>query len=205
LICPLSQELRQHEVWLLTLAIWFPLTLNEGKDLTMAPTEPITASEISGPVQVVMRYRVPSQRAAGFESLLHDLRRTRLRNGARWWQFESMAVSGRHLQFSERVTFKSWGHYTRYHKRTTQWDRMLEGLAREYHLGTEGPMVAAAMPIVANGQAAIASEPQTWTQRQLARSLDRFLDELFISYDRLTERNRKERPRDLAVLPPKNR
>jgi len=180
---------------LLTLAFWFPLTLNEGKDLTMASIEPITASEIIGPVQLVMRYQVPSQRGPGFEDLLHDLRRTRLRNGARRWHFERGEESGRQLQFIERVTFTSWSHYTRYHKRTTQWDRMLEGLAREYHLSTEGPMVANAMPIIAsrNGRAAaVVSEPQTWTQRQVARSLDRLLDELFISYDRLTGRNRRE-------------
>ena len=179
---------------LLTLAIWFPLTLNEGRDLTLSPSEPITASEIVGPVQLVMRYQVPAQRVSGFEGLLHDLRRTRLRNGAKMWALEHGVEADRQIQISERVTFKSWSHYQRYHNRTTQWDRMLEGLAREYHLSTEGPMVAAAMPIIQRGSATaqpIPAIPETWMQRQVARSLDRLLDELFISYDRLTGRNRR--------------
>jgi len=210
----------------LTLAIWFPLTVNEGKDLAHAyqgmPGDDVLGQrpEGSGPVRATIRYKVPTHRAQGFTDLLKDLRLTRLRNGAKRWQLERQEAPEDQTHFTELVTFGSWDEYTRFHSRTTKWDVMLEGLAREYHVATEPPAIVAeeprrgfgllpsrakAMPAAANQEpAAAASSAVTsaqanpaatghWLEDRIIDVLDRTLDEMFVMYDRISTRAAEKR------------
>ena len=95
----------------------FPLTVNEGKDLTPArtgpPGEDVLGPRVgSGPVELTIRYSLPEHRAAGFTDLLHDLRRTRLRNGANIWHLERSSPAAAQCELKERVVFGSWQEYT---------------------------------------------------------------------------------------------
>jgi len=208
---------------LLVLAWWFPLTLNEGKDLGAvykgAPSDDVLGPQPQGqgPVRVAIHYRVPAHRADGFRGLMADLRLTRLRNGARLWQLENGQAPEGQTSFTELVTFPSWQEYTRSYGRTTNWDVMLEGLAREYHVGAEPPAAvtvelrrgfplasllrrkggpatgrepALAATPVSTGAEAIANRP-TAAQRlrgRLADAIDRAIDEVFVACDRASAR-----------------
>jgi hypothetical protein len=211
---------------LLTLAIWFPLTLNAGKDLAPAysgkPGDDVLGArpEASGLVRVTIRYKVPTHRARGFTDLLNDLKLTRLRNGAKRWQLERQEGSDDQTLFAELVTFGSWDEYTRFHSRTTKWDVMLEGLAREYHAGSEPPAIVAdelrsafgvlpprakATPIDESKEGpAVASSAVTsaqpnptaaghWLEDRIIDVLDRTLDEMFVMYDRISTRSGQQR------------
>jgi MFS family permease len=133
---------------LLTLAIWFPLTINEGKDLAPAYADPPTdrfgeKPQGTGPVRVATRYRVPTHRSPGFQDVMRDLRMVRLRNGASRWELEPGEESDGHTLLTERITFSSWQEYTRSFSRATKGDLLLESLTREYHHGSEPPTAVA--------------------------------------------------------------
>ena len=169
---------------------------------------------------------MPAHRAEGFRDLLNDLRLTRLRNGARRWEMEQggddPAATG-HLTFAELVTFTSWQDYARSYSRTTKWDVMLEGLAREYHTGSEPPQLVAAelqrgfpagpraegstaatappagsaVAPLAGGAAQKGKRTSDWLLDRIAWSLDRCINEMFITYDRFTAMRQRERGRKL--------
>ena len=217
---------------LLTLAIWFPLTLNEGKDLTAAysgrpPADALGPEPAAGgPIRVAIRYRVPAHRREAFKGLLNDLRLTRIRNGARRWSLEDGQPADGHVALIERVDYSSWQEYARSYSRTTKWDTMLEGLAKEYHVETEPPQVVAeelqrGFPVSKGapraratgmpGDGVPASRPTEprgatsghlpaarWSglEERVGRLLDRGIDELFVAYDRVTVR----RPRGQVTL-----
>ncbi len=197
---------------MLVLAIWFPLTLNEGKDLALARTGPPPEDllgpkpEAAGPVQVAIRYGVPTHRVEGFNGLLNDLRRTRLRNGASQWIVERTDTSATQCELAEHIIFRSWQEYTRYHSRTTKWDQMLEALAREYHIGTEPPSAFTpatrrAATAVPSGSSSTRSQVSATSARsatpmmlsseqtrdRVTRGLDRIIDEMFLAYDRISQ------------------
>jgi MFS family permease len=213
-------------VALLVLAKWFPLTINEGKDLApaykAAPQDLIGAKpEGDGPVRTAIRYRVPSHRVEPFKDLLHDLRLTRLRNGARHWRVEESAASDNQAEISEIITFSSWQQYTRSFSRATKWDLMLEGLAREYYVSSEPATIVAGEPrwifppipfLSGDGRGtshgSATGAPNTlaagstglWLQDRLTNAIDRTIDEVFIAYDRLVaSSNRKTAWRQLVV------
>jgi MFS family permease len=129
---------------LLVLAWWFPLTINEGKDLGPAHKE-VSAELLgerpqgSGPIRIGVRYRVPSHRSPQFQEVLRDLRIIRLRNGARKWALEPGEVTDGHTMLAERITFPSWLEYERSFSRATKNDLMLESLLREYRVGIDPP------------------------------------------------------------------
>lgn len=126
---------------MLSLAYWFPLTLNEGLDLSPAYKEApddvlaLKAAK-TGPVRIAVHYSVPEHRAAGLTDVLSDLRLTRLRSGARRWELRTDSPVEGTVALTEFMTFSSWDEYVRYYSRMTRWDTMLESLAREYHVGT---------------------------------------------------------------------
>ena len=148
--------------------------------------------------------------------MLSDLRLTRLRSGARHWELHSEPAAEGATSFTESVTFSSWEEYVRYYSRMTKWDTMLEALAREYHVGTAPPELVeeelqrgfplkpatpagrpapartdesgAAPPSFATLQTA--SAPSLWVREQVARAVDRVIDEAFNTYDRIAGTNR---------------
>lgn len=200
----------------LTLAIWFPLTINEGKDLSPAHTEPPVDQfgkkpEGAGKVQVGVRYRLPSHRVEGFKDVMRDLRLIRLRNGATRWELEPGEAGDGHTLLTERITFSSWQEYTRSFSRATKGDMLLESLTREYQHGTEAPSAVSeesrrgssklpSGPRRAAASAASSAEsfgapasadtgPRPAALRlqdRLADALDRAIDEAFVAYDRLS-------------------
>jgi MFS family permease len=193
---------------MLTLAKWFPLTLNEGKDL--GPAYPAPPEELmglqpagEGAVRLAVRYRVPADRRAGFDSVLHHLRHVRLRNGAAAWRMEHAVTSGADGEMSEIITYSSWQQYTRSFSRATKWDLTLEQQVKEFHVSSDAPTIVTGpqwilppIPFLsgagqqrfaasfANLQNASARSTGMWLQDRLADAIDRAIDELFIAYDR---------------------
>lgn len=197
----------------LTLAIWFPLTINEGKDLSPAyPQPPIErfgeTPQGTGPIRVGVRYRVPAHREQGFKDVMRDLRLIRLRNGAVRWELEPGESADGHTLLTERITFSSWQEYTRSFSRATKGDMLLESLTREYHHGDEPPSAVAeearrGFPIApfgarrtgatqstagpgstGAGGASTAAPSGFRLQDRIADALDRAIDEAFVAYDR---------------------
>lgn len=205
----------------LTLAIWFPLTINEGKDLAPAHAEPPVdrfgeKPEGAGPVRVGVRYRVPTHRTEGFRDVMKDLRLIRLRNGASRWELEPGEAGDGHTLLTERITFSSWQEYTRSFSRATKGDMLLESLTREYQHGTEAPSAVSAEPRrqsptlpFAPGRPAASAASSGESSRTLASAdtrprpaalrlqdriadaLDRAIDEAFVAYDRLSAAPRR--------------
>jgi len=206
----------------LTLAIWFPLTINEGKDLAPAYAEPPAdrfgeKPQGTGPVRVGVRYRVPSHRTEGFRDVMRDLRLIRLRNGASRWELEPGEASDGHTLLTERITFSSWQEYTRSFSRATKGDLLLESLTREYHHGSEPPSAVAeetrrGFPIRTPGSRTAAVPEPTLAdglrdaaastdavrpsgfrlQDRIADALDRAIDEAFVAYDRFANAPRRK-------------
>ena len=184
----------------LILAKWFPLTVNEGKDLSPGHKE-IPPDRLGlepaggGPIQIGFRYRVPQESFHTFKHLMHELRLVRLRNGARHWRWHHSDASGEHLEVSETMVFSSWRQYTRSFNRATQWDVMRENAAREFHVATEPPVVA-----MRDGRAVGAGFNRDWVEDRVADALDRAIDEVFVAYDRLSgTRKPKLTPRRINV------
>ena len=177
---------------LLTLAFWFPLTLNEGKDLgavnQSAPSTDVLGAkpDTGGPVLVANRYRVPAHRADGFRSVMQDLRLARLRNGARLWQLEDSQAPDGQAAFMESITFPSWQEYVRSYSRTTNWDVMLEGLAREYRLAADPPAAVGSTQVLSAKISAVPAAEQF--RGRIADALDRAIDQFFVAWDRVTTR-----------------
>ena len=183
----------------LILAIWFPLTINEGKDLApgyAAPPDDLLKDKPQGEgrVRITRRYHVPSQRNDGFRDLLNDLRLTRLRNGARAWHHEEVPAGDGYTDLTERITFASWNEYTRSFSKATKWDMMLEGLAKEYLVAGDAPQIVAE-PVRRPAASGHGSTPRGVTgiafQDRIANGLDRAIDEIFVAYDRLATRPRR--------------
>jgi MFS family permease len=195
---------------MLVLARWFPLTLNEGKDLGpafKAPPEELFGEKPQGEgaVQIAVRYRVPTHRHEGFQDILHDIRHARLRNGASTWRLERSATANTHGEMSEIITYSSWQQYTRSFSRATKWDLMLEGLVKEYHVASEPPAISEGKPhwifppipflsgeeqqrfaaSIANVRNVSARSTGMWLQDRLADGVDRAIDEVFVAYDRM--------------------
>ena len=210
---------------LLLLAFWFPLTLNEGKDLATVykstPPNNVLGPKPgeSGPVRLTNRYRVPAHRAEGFRSVMHDLRLTRLRNGARSWRLEDSQAPEGQVAFTEFISFPSWHEYVRSYSRTTNWDVMLEGLAREYRVGSDPPAPVA--PAQGSSWNIDAVSTAAQFRGRIVDALDRAIDEFFVAWDRVTTRidpkmqSRSEgsdgaiaaavQPVDLSALSPEER
>jgi MFS family permease len=182
---------------LLVLAIWFPLTLNAGKDLSPAyqgalPVDLLgTRPEGNGLIQRIIRYEVPAHRTQGLTDLLHELDAVRRRNGLKHWRLEKSVV-GNKARIAEVLTFSSWDAYARSFSRTTKWDVMLESLTHEYRVAIEPPVIVsraeptpAPSPVASATIAIPLNGKRSGTAESVSRTLDRLIDELFVAYDRL--------------------
>ena len=116
-----------------------PLTsrwrLQTGLSLDLTPSmhwpEPVLATTVSvdsGPVLVLVEYRVDAANRDHFLSALVRLARERKRDGAYdWGIFEDTAVPGR---FLETFLAESWAEHLRQHERVTKADRFIETKVR---------------------------------------------------------------------------
>jgi predicted MFS family arabinose efflux permease len=173
---------------LLVLAVWFPLTLNEGLDLSPAaaaavgaqPTGPDIAPpidpnagpippDVTGPLDFAVEYRVPPHRADEFHSLMHRVRQQRRRSGAARWRLERIEES-EGVRFIERYRFQTATEYHRHPARMTRADQTFIESVHAYHAGEQAPTPRRA-------------DPADWpTARQVLGT--RFLAQMEISFNR---------------------
>lgn len=93
-----------------------------------------------GPVLITVEYHIDPARAQEFADVMHESRRSRLRNGAiAWWLFKDTADPGRYIEY---FVDESWTEYLRRHERTTAGDIALRERREAFHIGASPPMVA---------------------------------------------------------------
>ena len=93
----------------------------------------------SGPVMVMVEYRVDPARRDAFAEALERLGRTRRRDGALFWEhFIDAADPGRHI---ETFIAENWTEHMRQHERATLADRALEEELRAFQVGDMAPLV----------------------------------------------------------------
>jgi MFS family permease len=189
---------------LLMLAYLFPLTLNEGLNLSPAfkPGQPADAlSETQAllpaglddqtipanrPVEVTVEYAVDPSKHNEFLALTREMARHRRRNGAAGWRLVSRA-GGRYV---ETFRFASAGELTRQGGRMTVADLSLHERLRALHAGQGAPSIRVS-PVAADG-----GQSDGWLTEQVVIWLERALDETINGIARV--RGRSER------IPPRN-
>ena len=104
--------------------------------------DPIVAGNIpgdSGPVMVLVEYRVDIAQSAAFTQSLERLGRARRRDGALFWgHFTDTADPRRHI---ETFVAETWTEHLRQHERVTLADRALEDEVRAFQVEGKSPVV----------------------------------------------------------------
>jgi len=181
---------------LLALAYWFPLTLNEGHDLSPAfapgtmPVGPDVPPPLdpalgwTGPVDVSVEYWVPVERMNDFVGAMRPVARQRRRSGARQWRLHwksTDATSGdaAHAIYVESYRFHSATEYARQLNRMTKEDAELHLKARAFHLGESAPLYRTEL---ARGDGAPGASPlprltSAWLADNLWHALERTAEE----------------------------
>jgi MFS family permease len=117
---------------------------NEDLTPSMHWPEPILASgplpDDTGPVMVMIEYRIDPDRACDFEPAVRALGVTRRRDGAySWGVFQD---TERPERFVEYFLVESWVQHLRQHQRVSKADQTLQDRVRAFHLGPEPPRVS---------------------------------------------------------------
>jgi len=101
----------------------------------------VTAEMASaGRVQVRVEYRIDPARAAEFQALMQESRRSRLRQGALDWQLlHDLYEPGRYV---EQITDASWTEHLRRFDRISAADVALRDRRLAFHIGEEPPRVS---------------------------------------------------------------
>lgn len=126
-------------------AIRYRLVAGEKLDLTPSLhwPEPIVVIDLppdEGPVLITVEYRIDLERSHEFTQAMHEVSRSRRRDGAiRWGLFEDTADPTR---FLETFVVESWAEHLRQHERVTVADRAAEQLALSFHIGDTPPIVS---------------------------------------------------------------
>jgi len=93
----------------------------------------------SGRIQVNIEYRIDPKRIDEFMELMHDSRRSRLRQGALDWQaLRDLYEPGRVV---EQIVDESWTEHLRRFDRVTAADVQLRDRKLAYHIGETPPVV----------------------------------------------------------------
>jgi MFS family permease len=128
-------------------AVAIPLTwrwkLQTGANVDFSPSlhwpDPVTTHSIeadSGPVLVMVEYRIDPKNRNAFLHAIGQSSRERRRDGAYdWGIFEDPADDGR---FIETFLTDSWLEHLRLHRRVTKGDQVSEQAVRRFHIG-DGP------------------------------------------------------------------
>ena len=94
----------------------------------------------AGRVQVRVEYRIDPARAAEFQALMQESRRSRLRQGALDWQLlHDLYEPGRYV---EQITDASWTEHLRRFDRISAADVALRDRRLAFHIGEEPPRVS---------------------------------------------------------------
>jgi hypothetical protein len=178
---------------LLLLAPIFPLTLNEGLDLTPAlkPGQSLSETEAvlpaglddltlpaNQPVEVAVHYTIDPSKRSEFLPLLREMAGHRKRNGAGEWRFIATGDG----EFIETFRFASVSELTRQAGRMTVADLALHGRLRGYHAGPAAPAIRVS---AATGSS---TAQQGWLAEQVLIWLERALDESIIGIARVRGR-----------------
>lgn len=122
------------------------LRLKTGESIDLAPTkhmpahpDPNREDSDTGPVQVLVRYRIDEADRARFIERMDAVRRSRLRTGAHTWtlyrDLDDPSV------WVESFSVRSWHEHLRQHMRTTQEDWATRAPVRELHRDPGDPHV----------------------------------------------------------------
>ena len=117
-----------------------------GEDEDHSPARPGAAPEPvipidpdAGPVMVTVEYQIDPEDAAGFNAVMEETRRARLRQGAlSWGLFRDTAVAGRYIEY---FVDESWVEHQRRLERFTIADAGLRGRRLAFHRSAEPPRV----------------------------------------------------------------
>jgi hypothetical protein len=103
---------------------------------------PMVAAEVeadSGPVQIVIEYRIAPRDREAFLAAIAELGSERLRDGAYDWDiFEDVAEPGRMV---ETFLVSSWLEHQRQHHRVTSADQDAQARLVRFHKGASPPIV----------------------------------------------------------------
>ena len=121
------------------------LTQDRGIEEDLTPSRAFKAPQAqlvpssSTRVQVHIEYRIDPERAAEFQALMHDSRRSRIRQGALDWHLlHDIYDPGR---FVEVITDETWTEHLRRFDRVTAADVQLRDRKFAFHVGEEPPRV----------------------------------------------------------------
>lgn len=115
------------------------------------PTLAMPVKPEDGPVLVTVEYKIKMSQAKQFVVATDELRRFRLREGARHWGlFRDTEDPSRYLEY---FVVASWAEHMRQHQRLNQYDKKIEDKVRAFHQG-EG------LPLVAHFISAVNTEPE---------------------------------------------
>jgi len=93
-----------------------------------------------GSVLVEIEVEIDVNRAEEFESLMHEIRSLRLRDGAiNWGLYHDMERPGRYV---EMFVSESWTEHLRQHERITKADAAIEQKALSFHIGKDPPRIS---------------------------------------------------------------
>ena len=93
----------------------------------------------AGHVVVTIDYRIDPARAAEFEAVMQESRRSRLRQGALHWHLHRDITDPGH--YVEQITDESWTEHLRRFDRVTASDVALRDRKLAFHLGESPPVV----------------------------------------------------------------
>lgn len=117
----------------------------EGLDLTPSvhwpePTVAFETARDRGPVLVTVEYRIDPAHGSAFAEAMREVRRERLRDGARRWDLFRDANDPE--RYVETFLVESWDEHLRQHSRVTVADRAAETRARTLHRGDKPVVIA---------------------------------------------------------------
>ena len=104
-----------------------------------APSLAVEPNPEDGPVLIMVEYHIDPTKSDEFALLMRRRRSARMRDGAlRWGLFVDASKPDRYV---ESFVVASWLEHLRQHERVTVADRELEKNVRNFHIGTEPPVV----------------------------------------------------------------
>lgn len=169
---------------LLCLARWFPLTVNEGLDLTPAfkpgvdatiaallPTSDVATPGVDGPVEVQIDYKVDPSRHQELHALMRQVARQRKRNGAIFWRKQIIGQDGRCV---ETFRFASRSELSRQRGRMSVADSLLHEQLLALHTSDNPPVIRQSQLSIGSGIGQLIDD-----------ACDRFIDELATAIGRI--------------------
>lgn len=110
-------------------------TRDEATEMLADPEVRLPFTDRSGPLVVVIEYRVAQDSARAFHNVMQEVQLSRQRNGAYGWSI-ARDIADPEL-WTERYHCPTWLDYLRQRNRATQSERALHQQAMDFHIGPE--------------------------------------------------------------------